>query len=124
MSAHLWYRLDVFTKGITKLYPPRFNTVFKFPPDILVTNETFMYTYQYYVITNNQGLHWIRVLKDLRETGVGDGTITNNTFDIARNQINISELHHNYPNGDDTMHYTQAYQYLCYYYKNILRINL
>ena len=116
MSAHLWYRLDVFTKGITKLYPPRFNTVFKFPPDILVTNETFMYTYQYYVITNNQGLHWIRVLKDLRETGVGDGTITNNTFDIARNQINISELHHNYPNGDDTMHYTQAYQYLCYYY--------
>ena len=47
-TAHLWFRLDVFNKGITKMHPPRFNVVFKFPPEIIVTKNTFGYTYQYY----------------------------------------------------------------------------
>ena len=115
-TAHLWYRLDVFNLGITKLYPPRFNTVFKFPKDILVTNNTFMYTYQYYIVHNDINQHWYWVQKDLRETGIGDGTITNSTFDIPRNIINVSELHPNTPNGDDTWFWTHEYIYLCYMY--------
>ena len=115
-TAHLWLKLDVFSKGITKLYPPRFNTIFKFPPEILVTNSTFMYTYQYYIIPGDIRTHYYWILKDLRKTGIEDGTITNDTFDIGRNQINVSELHHNYPNGDDTYHYNMSYPYRCNYY--------
>ena len=114
-TAHLWFRLDVFNKGITKMYPPRFNTVFKFPPEIMVTKDTFGVTYQYYQ-TPNDGY---KMLKNLRETGLEDGVITNTTFDFKRNVINISELHPNYPNGDDTLFYTQSYKYLCDKNKNI-----
>ena len=112
-TAHLWFKLDVFNQGITKLYPPRINTVFKFPPEILVTNKTFMLTYMYYKKYNNIDDHWYWVLKDLELDGIGDGTITNGTFDVKRNLINVSELHSNMPNGDDTCFWTQAYEYLC-----------
>ena len=115
-TAHLWFRLDVFNKGITKMYPPRFNVVFKFPPEIMVTNDTFGYTYQYYRIPGNIKTNWYWIAKDFRKTGYDDGVLTNNTFDVKRNMINISELHPNYPNGDDTLFYTQTYDYYCYYY--------
>ena len=112
-TAHLWFRLDVFNKGITKMYPPRFNIVFRFPPEILVTKDTFAYTYQYYNIseTAKNNSYWI--IKDLREIG-DDGVITNTTFDYKLNTINISELHPNFPNGDDTLFYTQKYEYFCF----------
>ena len=112
-TAHLWFRLDVFNKGITKMYPPRFNFVFRLPPQIRLTNKTFMYTYQYYRIPGSIEDNWHYITKDLRQTGYRDGVITNSTFDISRNTINISELHPNFPNGDDTMFYTQTYDYFC-----------
>ena len=112
-TAHLWFRLDVFNKGITKLYPPRFNIVFRFPPEIKVLNETFGYTYQYYQIPGTIQQNWINVIKDFRKTGIGDGSYTNTTFDYKRNIINVSEIHPNYPNGDDTLFYTHYYEYLC-----------
>ena len=115
-TAHLWFRLDVFNKGITKLYPPRFNVVFKFPPEILVTNKTFCYTYQYYRIPGDIRYNWYWIAKDLRKTGLKDGSYTNTTFDIKRNMVNVSELHPNYPNGDDTYFYNMTYDYYCYYY--------
>ena len=108
-TAHLWFRLDVFNKGITKMYPPRFNAVFQFPPEIMVTKDTFGLTYQYYQTPKDGYI----ILKDLRETGIKDGVITNTTFDYRRNVINVSELHPNYPNGDDSLFYTQSYKYLC-----------
>ena len=111
-TAYLWFRLDVFNQGITKLYPPRINVVFKFPPEILVTNETFMLTYMYYKKYDNIAQHFRWVLKDLALDGIGDGTITNATFDYIRNVINVSELHPNTPNGDDTLFWTQEYEYL------------
>ena len=111
-TAHLWFKLDVFNKGVTKLYPPRFNVVFKFPPEITVTNETFMLTYMYYKRYNDfyQDTFWI--LKDLESDGIGDGKITNATFDYRRNIINVSELHPNTPIGDDHDFWTQTYLYL------------
>ena len=112
-TGHFWFRLDVFNKGITKMYPPRFNFVIKLPPPMKVTNRTFMYTYQYYRIPGNYTENMYYITKDLRKTGLLDGTITEDTFDIKRNIINISELHPNYPNGDDTMFYTQTYDYFC-----------
>ena len=112
-TAHLWFRLDVFNKGITKMYPPRFNVVFKFPPEIIVTKNTFGYTYQYYRIPGTKEENWNYITKDFRKNGLDDGVITNNTFDYKRNMINVSELHPNYPNGDDTLFYTQEYDYLC-----------
>ena len=112
-TAHLWFRLDAFNKGITKMYPPRFNVVFKFPPEILVTKDTFGYTYQYYKVPGDDEInsHWI--FKDMRKTGLEDGVITNTSFDYKRNTINISELHPNFPSGDDINYYTQAYEYWC-----------
>ena len=112
-TAHLWFRLDAFNKGITKMYPPRFNVIFKFPPEIIVTNKTFGYTYQYYKIPGTIRENWFYILKDFRKTGLYDGFLTNTTFDDKRNIINMSELHPNYANGDDTLFYTQAYEYLC-----------
>ena len=72
-----------------------------------------MYTYQYYKIPGTIEDNWYYLVKDLRKTGIADGTITNDTFDISRNTVNISELHPNFPNGDDTMFYTQTYDYFC-----------
>ena len=112
-TAHMWFRLDVFNKGITKMYPPRFNFVFRLPPQLRLSNKTFMYTYQYYRIPGSQEDNWHYITQDLRQRGYIDGIITNDTFDISRNTINISELHPNYPNGDDTMFYTQTYDYFC-----------
>ena len=112
-TAHIWFRLDVFNKGITKMYPPRFNFVFRLPPQLKLNNKTFMYTYQYYKIPGTIEDNWYYLVKDLRKTGIADGTITNDTFDISRNTVNISELHPNFPNGDDTMFYTQTYDYFC-----------
>ena len=112
-TAHLWFRLDVFNKGITKMYPPRFNVVFKFPPEIIVTNKTFGYTYQYYRIPGSLKENWYALLKDFRKDGLRDGSFTNTTFDYKRNIINVSEIHPNFPNGDDTLFYTQTYEYLC-----------
>ena len=112
-TAHLWFRLDVFNKGITKMYPPRFNVVFKFPPHISLRKDTFGYTYQYYKVPGDEKDNWHWMLKDMRKDGLEDGVITNTTFDYIRNMINVSELHPNYPNGDDTMFYTQSYEYLC-----------
>jgi len=112
-TAHLWFRLDVFNKGITKMYPPRFNIIFKFPPEILVTRDTFAFTYQYYNISEiaKNNSYWI--IKELKEIG-DKGVLSNTTFDYILNKINISELHPNYPNGDDTLYYTQKYEYFCY----------
>ena len=112
-TAHLWFRLDVFNKGITKMYPPRFNIVFKFPPEIMLRKESFGYTYQYYKIPGDEKENSRWMFKDLRETGLKDEVITNTSFDYNKNSINISELHPNYPNGDDTMFYTETYEYLC-----------
>ena len=113
-TAHLWFRLDVFNKGITKLYPPRFNVVFRFPPEVYVTNDTFGYTLTYYRkgATIEEFMYYM--IKDFREDGLGDGMYTENTFDVKRNQINVSELHPNTPNGDVPSFYTQTYNYLCY----------
>ena len=115
-TAHIWFRLDVFNKGITKMYPPRFNVVFRFPPEIMVTNKTFGYTYQYYRIPGDIKTNWYWIAKDFRKTGYDDGAYSNTTFDYKRNMVNVSELHPNYPNGDDTLFYTQTYDYYCYYY--------
>ena len=112
-TAHLWFRLDVFNKGITKMFPPRFNIVFRFPPEIVVTNNTFGYTYQYYRIPGSLSENWYHVLKDFRKDGLKDGSLTNTTFDFKRNIINVSEIHQNIPNGEDTLFYTQVYEYLC-----------
>ena len=113
-TIHLWIKLDVFKKGITKMFPPRFNTIIKFPPQVRLTNRTFMYTYQYYRIPGGDEANWHYLIKDLRQTGLADGTITNETFDVGRNMVNISELHPNIPNGDDAMFYNQTYDYFCH----------
>ena len=113
-TAHLWFKLDVFNKGITKLYPPRFNVVFRFPPEVYVTNDTFGYTYTYYQRGSTIEEFMYFVIKDFRETGYDDGMLTEKTFDVKRNQINVSELHPNTPNGDVPSFYTQTYNYLCY----------
>ena len=110
-TAHLWFRLDVFNKGITKMYPPRFNIVFKFPPEIMITHDTFGYTYKYYISGDDKSQF---MFKDFRENENGaDDYITNTTFNYEANTANISELHPNFPNGDDTLFYTQT-QNLCY----------
>ena len=114
-TAFIWFRLDVFNQSIAKLYPARFNVVFKFPPEILVTNYTFLLTYKYYRKYDDIKAFWYWVLKDLREDGIGDGTITNATYDIKRNIVNVSELHSNQPNGDDDFFWTQKIDYLCNY---------
>ena len=113
-TIHLWIKLDVFKKGITKMFPPRFNTIIKFPPQVRLTNRTFMYTYQYYRIPGGDEANWHYLIKDLRQTGLADGTITDETFDVGRNMVNISELHPNIPNGDDAMFYNQTYDYFCH----------
>ena len=115
-KAHLWFRLDIYNKGVMKMYPPRVNTVIKFPPEIILNNESFVYTYQYYIGYNDywKNNHW--VLKDLRQTGIGDGTITNDTFDLERNTLNVSELHPNIVSGEDYMFYYIYYMYVCYLY--------
>ena len=115
-KAHLWFRLDIYNKGVMKMYPPRVNTVIKFPPEIILNNESFVYTYQYYIGYNDywKNNHW--VLKDLRQTGIGDGTITNDTFDLERNILNVSELHPNIVSGEDYMFYYIYYMYVCYLY--------
>ena len=115
-TAHIWIRLDVFSKGVTKMYPTRFNTIIKFPPDLILNNKTFVYTYQYYIHTTDLQEVWLRIIKDIRATGIGDGTITNQTFDYARNLLNISEVHPNFPNGDDTLFYSLLYEYFCLHY--------
>ena len=118
LTANIWIKLDVYCYGVTKFFPQRFNTIIKFPPQVHLTNRTFMYTYQYY-INYPYWDTWANeyfMLKDLRQTGVGDGTITNETFDITRNRANISELHPNYPNGDDDMFYNVKYKYVCRLY--------
>ena len=112
-TAHVWFRLDVFNKGITKMFPPRFNFVIRLPPQIRLTNETFMYTYRYYRHPGSIEDNWYYMTKDLRLDGYKSGVINKNTFDVGRNTINISELHPNFPNGDDTMFYTQTYDYFC-----------
>ena len=104
-TAHLWFRLDVFNKGITKMYPPRFNVVFKFPPEIMVTKDTFGYTYKYYISGDDN-----KMFSEIGE----DEFISNTTFNYIDNTINVSELHPNFPNGDDTLFYTQT-QNLCTY---------
>ena len=115
-KAHLWFRLDIYNKGVMKMYPPRVNTVIKFPPEIILNNESFVYTYQYYIGYTEywKNNHW--VLKDLRQTGIGDGTITNDTFDLERNTLNVSELHPNIVNGEDYMFYYIYYMYVCWLY--------
>ena len=115
-KAHLWFRLDIYNKGVMKMYPPRVNTVIKFPPEIILNNESFVYTYQYYIGYTDywKNNHW--VLKDLRQTGIGDGTITNDTFDLERNTLNVSELHPNIVSGEDYMFYYIYYMYVCYLY--------
>ena len=112
-TAHIWLRIDVFNKGITKMFPQRFNTVIKFPPEIHITNETFMYTYQYFFRFGNYTFNNYYVLKDLRSTGIADGTFTNDTLDFRRNRANVSELQPNYPNGDDTLFYAMYHRLVC-----------
>ena len=113
-TAHIWIRLDTFNKGITKLYPPRFNFVITLPPQLKVNNRTFIYTYQYYRFPGTKEENYHFLLKDLRERP-NDGVITNETFDFYHNMINISELHPNYPNGDDTKFFTQTRDFFCNY---------
>ena len=59
-TAFIWFRLDVFNQSIAKLYPARFNVVFKFPPEILVTNYTFLLTYKYYRKYDDIKAFWYR----------------------------------------------------------------
>ena len=106
-TSHIYIRLDVWSQGITKMYPPRFNVIIKLPPDLFLTNVTFLYTFQYYIIGHRKYRDYLTVFKDIRETGIGDGSITDNTFDIKGNQLNISELHPNFPNGDDSDYYSR-----------------
>ena len=73
-TAHLWFRLDVFNKGITKMYPPRFNFIINLCPEFRVNNQTFIYTYQYYRIPGSIEDNWHFLTKDVRKTGLADGT--------------------------------------------------
>ena len=109
--ANIFVKLDVFSKGITKLHPPRFNAVFKFPPDLIVNEETTINTYMHYYMSTDVVYNYNVMQKDIRLTGIGDGTVTNDTIDIERNQVNVSELHHNHPLGDDTEYWCQHFKY-------------
>ena len=85
------------------MYPPKFNFVFRLPPQLKLNNKTFIYNYQYYKIPGTIEDNWYYLVKDLRKTGIADGTITDDTFDISRNAVNTNELHPKFSNEDDTI---------------------